>query len=392
MFSKRTAWDLTPNQLAQRREALTRAGVELLDLTESNPTRCGFRYPDALLAPLADPAALRYAPSPLGLPAARAAVAARYSGVDPAHIVLTASTSEAYHVAFRLLCNPGDQVLVPAPSYPLFEYLARLDDVQPVPYPLRYGDRWAVDLDAVAAMIMPSTKALIAVHPNNPTGSCLTRAELACLGDLCRRHGLALIADEVFADYRWTLSRETPATLLGTPGVLTIALGGLSKTLGLPQMKLAWMAVSGPPALRDAALARLELIADTYLSVNTPAQQALPAWLALAPAIQSQIRRRVTDNRQWLAGQGLPGAQLLTADGGWSAVLRVPSVRDEEAWVVRLLEQERVVVHPGYFFEFAEPGYLVVSLLPSPETFRAGITRLAMALAPSRGSCYDTIS
>ena len=293
MFAERTGWDLAPNALAKRLEQLRAAGAEILDLTESNPTRVGLAYPADLLAPLADPGGLLYDPQPKGLLPARQAVASLYATkgapVGPERVLLTASTSEAYSHLFRLLANPGDEILVPRPSYPLFGYLADLSDVKTVSYPLRLqGDRWRVDPEELNSAAGPRVRAVVVVHPNNPTGSALTAEEWTAIAELCLRRGLALISDEVFADYFREEAGGLPRTLLGGPageGPLTFALGGLSKFLGLPQMKLGWIACSGPPDLLAPALERLELIADTYLSLNTPVQRALPAWLVLAPAV-----------------------------------------------------------------------------------------------------------
>ena len=390
MFAERTAWPLGENALTRRRAALTAAGVPLLDLTESNPTRCGVVYPPALWPALADAAVAVYEPSPLGLPAARHAVAQLYAEkrvvVDPGRVLLTASTSEAYSFLFRLLADPGDEILAPRPSYPLFEYLIGLHDLRPVPYPLRYDGRWRLDLDALTAAVTPRTRAVIVVHPNNPTGSCLTADEWARLAAFCAERGLAVIADEVFAEYIEPAA-PAPRSLLGASGngPLRFALGGLSKWLGLPQMKLGWMAVGGPSSLVEPALARLEVIADTFLSVNTPVQLALPRWRPLAPAVQSQIRRRVADHRRALAA-ALPG-RVLAADGGWSAVVRVPGVGDDERLALDLLERAHVVVHPGYFYEFDEPGHVVVSLLTAPSVFRDGLVRLREALEKPRPPC-----
>ena len=383
-FSERTGWDLTPNTLARERAALEARGLPLLDLTLSNPTQAGFRYPEDLLAPLADPAGLRYEPQPRGWLPARQAVASLYAakgkGVDPERILLTASTSEAYAHLFRLLADPGDQILVPRPSYPLFGYLADLAGVEIVSYPLRSvaGGRWRIDPARLEEAVTPRSRAVVVVHPNNPTGSCLDTEELRRVGALCRRRGLALIADEVFAEYRFSAGPSIPPTLLGGSDALTFALGGLSKLLGLPQMKLGWIAVSGPPGEADPALERLELIADTFLSVNTPVQRAFPGWLRFAPVLQGQILERVKENRRFLEGNLPPGWRLLPSDGGWSAVLKIPGVTDDEAWALSLLKRRQVLVHPGYLFDFEEPGMAVVSLLPPAALFREGIRKCAI--------------
>ncbi len=387
MFADRTRWDLTPNPFTLQKEALQKKGVTILDLTVSNPTHCGFRYPGELLAPWAHQGSLIYEPSPKGLLPAREAVASLYAqkGIqaDPNQILLTASTSEAYSFLLRLLCNPGDSILVPSPSYPLFDYLTGLQDVQPADYSLRYTTRWEIDFDSLSKAILADTRAVVVVHPNNPTGSCLTHGELDRLVQLCKKHQMALISDEVFAEYLYEQDSVIPRSLLAGTQILTFGLGGLSKFLGLPQMKLAWILTKGPASLVHLALERLELIADTYLSVNTPVQQALPGWLEGSLPIQSQIRQRLEANRQYLMkrlNSGAP-AQLLAADGGWSAVLRVPSIQDEEAWALELLNQAHVLVYPGYFFDFEKPGFLVVSLLVPLEVFQEGITRLLSCLA-----------
>ena len=377
-FADRTRWDLTPNALAQRLNVLRGKGEEVLDLTESNPTRCGFHYSKEFLADLADPAALTYEPSPKGLKVARVAVASVYgkkgAGIDPQRIFLTSSTSEAYSFLFRLLMNPGDELLVPSPSYPLFDYLASLADVKIVSYPLVYQNRWKVDLEELSSKITPKTRLILIVHPNNPTGSCVTKRELVGILQLCARHRIPLIADEVFAEYLDAPNPEIPPTLLGHPEVLIFSLGGISKFLGLPQMKLSWIAATGPEKDLTPALDRLELIADTFLSVATPVQLAFPHWLKRSAAIQSQIRERVSANRRWLLSLA-PSASIenLHADGGWTAVLRTPGLQDEESFVLRLLEKRRVLLHPGYFFDFDGPGYFVVSLLPEEALFQKGI-------------------
>lgn len=375
MFSKRLPWGEPHNPLARRAAARRAAGLPVVDLTESNPTRVGFAYPtEAILAALADPGVARYEPDARGLPSARAAVAADYARlgarVDPEAIVLTASSSESYTRLFELLCDPGDTVLVPEPSYPLFEYLARLACVTPVGYRLAPDAGWRIDfasLEAAAATGRP--RAVVAVSPNNPTGSCLTSGELERLAAFCHARDCALIADEVFADYaRDGLDDRVGALAAGDPAVLTVSLGGLSKSCGLPQLKLGWMAVGGPPAVARAALAGLELIADTYLSVATPVQLALPRLLELGAGLRRRIRERIAASRAALARALGPGSPctLLASDGGWSAILRVPATRTDEAWALALLGERGLLVHPGYFFDMPPGAYLVGSLLPEP--------------------------
>jgi len=383
MFSARTRWDRTANRLSRILEARRRAGAFLFDLTESNPTRAGLIGPEGLLQPLAAPEAALYEPSPCGLPAAREAVAADYrrrgATLDAGQVVLTASTSEAYAHLFKLLCDPGDQVLVPAPSYPLFEFLATLESLETRRYPLTYDGEWHLAPAALAAAVTPRTRAIVLVNPNIPTGSFLKQPEAGTLLELSAERRLPLIADEVFADYSFGADPRRVVSLAALQGpALTFSLGGLSKSCGLPQVKLGWIAVSGPAALRDEALARLEIVADTYLSVGTPVQHAAPRWLARHQALQAPIAARVRANRDALAalvGGGSP-ASLLHAEGGWYAVLKVPASLPEEERVCRLLETRGVLVHPGYFFEFPAEAYLVVSLLPPAEAFAEGVRRI----------------
>lgn len=371
------------NQLTRALAALRAGGVPVADLTASNPTQAGLPYPGDLLAPLADARALVYEPDPRGLASARAAVAAdharRGAVVDPAHVVLTASTSEAYTWLFKLLCNPGDHVLVPRPSYPLFEHLTRLEGVRAVPYDLEYHGRWEIDLASLAAA-PADTRALLVVSPNNPTGSCVSAREVDRLTAFCRERGCALVADEVFADY--PLDAAQPVTDLAVgAGVLAFTLGGLSKSLGLPQLKLGWMVAGGPPADRDRALAALELIADSFLSVGTPVQVAAPALLARAAPIRAAIHARVRRNldaaRATVARE--PACELLRTEAGWTTVLRIPATRSEEAFVLDLLERERILVHPGYFFDFRAEAFVVVSLLPPEDVFADAISRVVRA-------------
>ena len=380
MFSRRLPLHAEPNALSCRVAALRERDVQMADLTESNPTRAGIPYPEGLLAPLADEAGLRYEPHPFGLPEARAAVAAdqrrRGAVVDPAHVVLTASTSEAYGWLFKLLCNPGEGVLVPRPSYPLFEHLTALEGVHAHPYALEYHGRWSIDVESLAAA-PEGTRALLVVSPNNPTGSYLSAEEWARVSDLCRRRGWALVVDEVFADY--TLDAGAPLTdIASRSDVLCFTLAGLSKSVGLPQLKLGWMIVGGPASARGAALAALELIADTYLSVGTPVQVAVPHVLAAGASVRAAIHERVRHNLDVLRAHAgaFPACEVLRAEGGWSAVVRVPSTRREEQLVLDLLERERILVHPGYFFDFPREAYLVLSLLPPPDVFTDAAARL----------------
>lgn len=387
MFSSRLHWDLRPNRLAQALGALRRLGAEVLDLTESNPTRAGLLYPDeVILSALCDPGSLVYEPTPTGLPAARGAVADYYAArgliVDPASVFLTASTSESYGWLFKLLADAGDEVLVPRPSYPLFEFLAQMELVRVVQYPLVYDDGWAIDFDALEQATGERTRAIVLVNPNNPTGSFVKRHELERLVELCAQRGLVLISDEVFSDYRFTADPTREVLLTRIDEVLTFCLSGLSKVAGLPQMKLGWIVISGPPALRAEAQERLELIADTYLSVATPVQHALPRLLAAAESARQQIAARLSENlaalRQ-LVEDGSP-AQVLKVEGGWYATLRVPRTKTEEQWCLDLLEQDKVLVQPGFFYDFESEAYLVLSLLTPGDAFREGIKRLVRRL------------
>jgi alanine-synthesizing transaminase len=407
MFSARLPASFTVNRLTRALAGLRAEDAPILDLTETNPTRVGIEYPAALLAPLADPASLAYAPTPRGLTSAREAIAIDYVrhglDVDPAHIYLTASTSEAYSILFKLLCDPQDEVLVPRPSYPLFEHLTMLDSVRAVPYALEYHGVWSLDPDSLRTAITPRTRAILVVSPNNPTGSRLKACELDAVAALCAQHGLALIGDEVFADYIFRdafrdVSREKasqppfgePAartaagagaagvSVLAQDRVLTFALGGLSKSAGLPQLKLGWIAMKGPAAMMADACDRLDLICDTYLSVATPVQRAAPALLEQGAIVRGRIQARLDANRRALqrALAHAPGCTLLHLEAGWSAVLRVPAIGGEEALALDLLARDRVLVAPGYFYDFPREAYLVVSLLPDPDVFGAGINRM----------------
>ena len=380
MFSRRLPPQTDTNELTRVLAALRADGAVIADLTESNPTRAGIPYPDGLLAPLAQARALEYEPHPLGLPSARAAVAAdhrrRGVDVDQAQIVLTASTSEAYSWLFKLLCDPGDCVLVPRPSYPLFEHLTRLEGVRAEPYDLEYHGRWEIDFDQLRTAPR-DVKAILVVSPNNPTGSYVSAPELERLSAVCRDRGWALVADEVFADY--PLDASSPLTDLAVKAdVLAFTLAGLSKSAGLPQVKLGWIVVGGPPPEREAALSALELIADSFLSVSTPVQLAAPALLRAGGEIRTAIQRRTRANLEALreAARQCPACDVLGVEGGWSAVIRVPATRGEERLVLDLLERERVLVHPGYFFDFRSEAFIVISLLPDAVLFRDAIARV----------------
>jgi alanine-synthesizing transaminase len=356
------------------------AGAPILDLTESNPTAAGFAYPsDAILSALADPRSLRYEPAAAGMPTARAAVSEYYSGrVRPDRILLTASTSEAYAFVFKLLADPGDEVLVPSPSYPLFDYLAALESVRVVQYPLVYQGSWNIDFDALARSITSGSRAIVLVNPNNPTGSFLKQSELGPLLALCREHNLALISDEVFTDYVFEDDARLVRSLTDIDEVLTFSLSGLSKVAGLPQLKLGWIVTGGPPIDREKAFGRLELIADTYLSVGAPVQWAAPALLGLRGELQRQILGRVRVNRAFLTSQIGPTSpwNLLSTEGGWYAVLEAPRIQSEEEWVLNLLTDDNVLVQPGFFFDFEKEAFLVISLLTPEDVFRAGIRRI----------------
>ncbi len=379
-FASRIDVDLTPNALAQALAARRAAGGRILDLTLSNPTQAGFAYPEAeILAALAAPAALRYEPEPRGLPAARAAVSAYYAArgesVDADDVLITASTSESYALLMKLLAEPGDEILVPAPSYPLFDVLAALESVSLVRYPLEHApDRgWRIGRAALERALSPRTRAVVVVHPNNPTGSYVQADERAWLEALCARRGLPLIADEVFLDYGRHAPCET--SFATTQGALAFTLSGLSKLAGLPQLKLGWIALAGPGWLRREARDRLEFIADAYLSVGAPVQHATASLLGLRGQIQQQIAARVDANESQLRERcaSAAGCRLLARDGGWYAVVELAREIDEEALCVALLAQHGVLVHPGFFFDFERPGVLVVSLLTKPEELATGL-------------------
>ena len=382
-FSARFPTERSSNRLTR---AVQQARVEarpILDLTESNPTHAGFEYPSDLLAPLADARGLVYQPCPLGLPEARQAISRDYArrgiSVDADRIVLTASTSEAYSMLFKLLADAGDEVLVPRPSYPLFDHLTRLDLVTARPYDLEYHGSWSIDISSVERALTSRTRALLLVSPNNPTGSFVAARELEQLAAMCARGGVAIIADEVFADYELRTGAAAGAgRVIDCRQVLAFSLGGLSKSAGVPQVKLAWIAAGGPDAVVAEALERLEIVCDTYLSVSTAVQLAASHLLERAPAIRAQIQTRIAANHRQLTERVavMPACRVLQADGGWYGVLQVPSFTSEEELVVDLVTTAGVLAHPGFFFDFPRESYLVVSLLTPPPVFAEGLDRV----------------
>jgi aspartate/methionine/tyrosine aminotransferase len=394
MFSRRTAWRLTPNRFTLTHQELLRQSREVLDLTISNPTRAGFVHDETpILDALRDPRSLDYDPQPKGQRIAREAVAEYYScdsnlggagiptsEVDPDSVVLTTSTSEGYSYVFRLLCNPNDEVLVPKPSYPLFDFLADLQDVKPIPYPLIYDHGWQIDLHSLEKAITGKTRAIVLVHPNNPTGSFVSDQERALLNKVCSERQLALIVDEVFLDYAL---EETPKASFATnDDALTFTLSGLSKISALPQMKLAWIVVSGPEEVTTEAMHRLEVIADTYLSLNAPVQLAARTLLEQRHKLQPQLMRRIRANLAELDEHlnSKTSCGRLSIEGGWYAVLRVPVTQSDEDLTINLLRQQAVLTHPGHFFDFPSDGYLVLSLITPEPTFREGISRILAAI------------
>jgi aspartate/methionine/tyrosine aminotransferase len=386
MFSDRVPRRLEVNRVTHAVRRARAAGRPLIDLTISNPTEVGIAYEPATLQLLASPAALRYQPEPFGLLDARRAVALEYARrgleVDAERIVLTASTSEAYSLVFKLMCAAsGDHVMVPAPSYPLFDHLTRLDGVRSIAYRLEYHGRWELDVDQLDRGWTSTVRAVLGVSPNNPTGSVLSESERSALATRCAQRDSALIVDEVFADYRLTgAGGRTPGAggEPGAAGALTFRLGGLSKSAGLPQLKLGWMAVDGPEPVVREALDRLEVICDAYLSVATPVQVAAASLIESGSRVRERILDRIRGNYRALAAAAgaCPAVEVLDAEAGWSAVIRVPSTRSEEDLVIDLIDRDAVIAHPGFFFDFAHEAFLVVSLLPEPQIFAEGVRRL----------------
>ena len=389
MFASRTAWKLAQNRFSIALSAARASGARLLDLTASNPTQCGFVFDQkSILASLANIKSLEYDPQPQGLRSARSAVAEYYNGnsrlarseISPEQIFLTVSTSEAYSYLFRLLCDPGDEVLVPRPSYPLFDFLADIQDVKLRPYDLFYDHGWHIDVGGLRRAIGNRTRAVLIVNPNNPTGCFVHASELREIVSVCSERELALISDEVFLDYE--LEGKADVSAACVDACLSFALSGLSKISSMPQMKLAWIVVNGPQELREQARSRVEVIADTYLSVNAPIQHALPELLGQRSTIQPQLTRRMRANLEFLDRQlkSSPAVERLTVEGGWYVVLRVPIRQSDEELAIELMESAGVIVHPGHFYDFPQDGNLVVSLISREEDFREGVRRLLLSI------------
>jgi hypothetical protein len=390
MFSHRVPADHSTNRLSAAVEERRARGAPILDLTESNPTRCGFQYDEsALLAALASPGALLYEPHPQGLAAARGAVAAYYeeigSAADPESLFLTTGTSEAYTQVFKLLADPDDEILVPTPGYPLLDVLTGLEAVRLVHYRLLYEEPggWVIDRERLRASISTRTRAIVVVSPNNPTGSYLKRGELEECNALCGDFGLALIVDEVFSDYGRGRDPLRVRTTAGNDGALTFTLNGFSKLVGLPQLKLGWIHVSGPRQLTAHARERLAFVTDAFLSVSAAVQHAAPAIFRQRAPVQAQINRRLEENGRALEDclSGLSGCRVLDREGGWYAIVRIADELSDEDLAVRLLQEEGVLVHPGYFYDFPAGEFLVLSLLPRTGPFREGAARLAALLS-----------
>ncbi len=381
-YSHRLSWDFSPNALSRVIAEKRRRGVPLLDLTISNPTEAFANYPhDAVRSAYANIADFSYTPEPFGAEEARRAIAESYAeraiAISPDQILLTASTSEAYALLFKLFCDPEDEILAPIPSYPLFDFLARLESVRLVPYRLSYDGRWFIDFASFREGISRRTRAIVIVNPNNPTGSFLKECEKKELFEIAERHDLPIISDEVFMDYPLGSIGQRIPTLIGCERVLSFSLNGLSKTAGMPQVKLGWVAVNGPSAERAFVRERMEVLFDTYLSVSTPVQQALPQLLKIGAGIRRQIAERIQGNLGTLDRLlGNSPAHRLYTEGGWSAILRLPRTSTEDTWVTRFAEEHDVIVQPGYFFDMGSEPYVVVSLITAPEILEEGIRRI----------------
>jgi alanine-synthesizing transaminase len=405
-FSSRTDWNFNPNDLTIVAGVLRKSGVPLIDLTVSNPTQCEFQYLNSsILKSFEDPKNLRYEPEARGLLSARKAICAYYErkgiGVLPEQIFITANTSEAYSFIFRLLFEPQDILVAPKPSYPLLSYLAQINDVLLETYPLIYapsappsqsvneksaGYSWQADLSQLYKPLLVQPKALLIVNPNNPTGNFIHEDEIAEIRILCKRHGMALISDEVFFDYALDSKRKDRVSTATDAGVLSFTLGGISKVLGLPQMKLSWIVVTGPKTVRDQALQRLEVLADSFLSANTPVQNALPHWFEKQAEIQKEILNRLQSNYEFLNRTFAKSAiRVLDTEGAWNAIVQLPSDWSDEEWALRLLREQSVLVHPGYLFDFTDEGsFLILSLLVPEKTFQEGINKIAQQITASK--------
>ena len=390
MFASRTAWKLTQNRYSAALSAARESGARLLDLTASNPTQCGFVFDQqSIVHSLANIKSLEYDPQPQGLPSARGAVAEYYNGnsrlataeISPEQIFLTVSTSEAYSYLFRLLCDPGDEVLVPRPSYPLFDFLADIQDVKLLPYDLFYDHGWHIDVGGLRRAMGNRTRAVLMVNPNNPTGGFVHAPELRDVVSVCSERELALISDEVFLDYE--LEGKADVSAAWVDECLSFTLSGLSKISCMPQMKLAWIVANGPEELREQARSRLEVIADTYLSVNAPIQHALPELLGQRSAIQPQLTRHMRANLELLDQQlkSSPAVERLKVEGGWYVALRVPIRQSDEELAIELMARAGVIVHPGHFYDFPQDGYLVLSLITPERDFSEGLDRLLQLIA-----------
>jgi alanine-synthesizing transaminase len=380
VFAERTSWNLVPNALTTALERFRASGRPLIDLTVSNPTACGFTYErDAILKAIANPLSLEYSPDPRGLITARRAVSEYYAAlgakVGADDILLTTSTSEAYSFAFRTICDPCSEVLIPEPGYPLFEFLAEVQDVRLVRYPIFYDHGWHIDFHALERAINDKTRAVVVVHPNNPTGHYTSADEHAKLNELCAKHDLAIIADEVFLDFSLAPRIGRAATFATNDEVLTFTMSGVSKISGLPQMKAAWLITSGPEDVKLQALERLEVISDTFLSMNAPIQHALPEFLAHRHGFQRQLIERVRTNLAELDRQlaGQKSCARLDVEAGWYAIVRVPATQGDEETALDILEKHGVCIHPGHFYDFPGDGYFVVSLITPVGDFSAGI-------------------
>lgn len=386
MFSQRTNWKLAPNKYTQVLEKFRASGQRYIDLTVSNPTQCGVQYNEkAILEAFQNAKSLYYEPEAKGLLAARQEVAGYYQEdhgveVDPGSLLLTTSTSEAYSYVFRLLCNPHDEILIPKPSYPLFDFLGDLQDVTLIPYSLQYAQGWFIDFQSVYRALTPRTRAILLVHPNNPTGSYVHAEEVEQLNKLCCERNMALIVDEVFLDYAF--DSQPRMTFAANQGALTFTLSGLSKIAGLPQMKVAWMAITGPETLVQPAVDRLEVIADTYLSLNSPTQLAFPALFEQRYSLQPQLLLRIRENWGRLQSllKGKPWCEVLHTEGGWYAALHAVEDRPDEDMAIDAIQRAHVLVHPGHFYDFPSDGFLVMSLITPTDDFEQGVSRLVNLL------------